>query len=175
LTPEPSQTTPLINPDKFAPGALTGEESSNPSSTAPKESPPTAEQLNPGQYCWGVGRRKSAVARVRIRPGNGKIMVNERDMEKYFTSIRDRRSVRSPLTACDCVDKYDVFIKTNGGGTTGQSEAVKLGIARALVAANPASFEILRDGGYLTRDSRMVERKKYGRKKARKRFQFSKR
>lgn len=136
---------------------------------------PTAEQLSPGQYCWGVGRRKSSVARVRIRPGSGKITVNEREMENYFTAIRDRRSVRAPLTACECIDKYDVYIRTNGGGTTGQSEAVKLGIARALVIANPATFEILRDGGYLTRDSRMVERKKYGRKKARKKFQFSKR
>jgi len=136
---------------------------------------PTAAELGPGQYCWGTGRRKSAIARVRVRYGQGKMLVNGRSVEDYFPGSHDRKVVREPLKATETVDKYDVFVKVQGGGTSGQAGAVMLGLARALVVAEPACFAKLREGGYLTRDGRMKERKKYGQKGARKRFQFSKR
>jgi len=136
---------------------------------------PTAANLKENEYCWGTGRRKSAVARVRIRPGKGKVLINKKELDKYFPSLKDRNDVCAPFVAADRADKYDVFITVKGGGTTGQSGAAMLGVARALAAAEPEIFESLRDGGFLTRDGRMVERKKYGKKKARKSFQFSKR
>ena len=136
---------------------------------------PSAAQLGPGQYCWGTGRRKSSTARVRVRPGSGKIMVNKRELATYFSKIKDQTDVRDPLKVTDSLERYDVFVNVNGGGSTGQAGAIKLGLARALIAADGQSFELLRDAGYLTRDSRMSERKKYGLKKARKSFQFSKR
>ena len=136
---------------------------------------PTADQLGPKEYCWGTGRRKKAVARVRIRPGKGKITVNNRELDHFFPRVQDRNDVCAPLIATKSQDKYDVFIKLHGGGITGQAGAAMLGVARALSTADPEVFPILRDGGYLTRDSRVVERKKYGKKKARKSFQFSKR
>ncbi|MCF7956909.1 MAG: 30S ribosomal protein S9 [Phycisphaerae bacterium] len=131
--------------------------------------------MGPGQYCWGTGRRKSSVARVRIRPGSGKILINKKEMSDYFSLIKDRNDVTSALNATNTLDKYDVFVNANGGGTTGQAGAIKMGLARALISAEPGTESILRDGGFMTRDSRMVERKKYGFKKARKSFQFSKR
>jgi len=136
---------------------------------------PTAAELAPGQYCWGTGRRKRAVARVRMRYGDGKMVINGKEVDDYFAGIQDRLTVRAPLVASDNAGRFDVFVNVYGGGTTGQAGAVMLGLARALAAAEPACFETLRDGGYLTRDSRMTERKKYGQKGARKRFQFSKR
>ena len=136
---------------------------------------PIAAELKTNEYCWGTGRRKSAVARVRIRPGKGKVLINKKELDKYFPSMKDRNDVCAPFVAADRADKYDVFITVKGGGTTGQSGASMLGVARALAAAEPETFESLRDGGFLTRDGRMVERKKYGKKKARKSFQFSKR
>ena len=126
-------------------------------------------------YTWGTGRRKTAVARVRIRPGSGKITINAREMEKFFMSPRDQESVRSPLAAANLTSNYDVWANVTGGGTTGQAYAVMLGLARALMKAAPELASALRDRGLLTRDARMKERKKYGQKGARKRFQFSKR
>lgn len=126
-------------------------------------------------YFWGTGRRKRAVARVRIRPGKGEITVNKRDLDKYFQSDRDRNDVVAPLKATDTAKKVDVFVNVNGGGTTGQAGAIMLGIARALKAANTDYEPTLRENGYLTRDDRKVERKKYGQRGARRRFQFSKR
>ena len=126
-------------------------------------------------YFWGTGRRKSAVARVRMRGGSGKFQVNGRDCEEYFTRERDQAAVRAPLTASKTMGKYDIFVNVRGGGPTGQSGAVLLGIARALRKAEAELEEVLREGGYLTRDSRMVERKKYGRRGARRGCQFSKR
>ena len=126
-------------------------------------------------YFWGVGRRKAAVARVRIRPGQGEFKINKRDIDKYFTEPRDRRLVVAPLTATGTKGKVDVFVNVGGGGYTGQAGAIVLGIARALKLANPDYESVLRDRGYLTRDSRIVERKKYGQRGARRRFQFSKR
>jgi len=126
-------------------------------------------------YFWGTGRRKTAVARVRIRAGTGKFEVNERPMEKYFTEDRDRQDVVGPLKATETIGKVDVFVNVKGGGPSGQAGAILLGVARALKTANSEYDDALRAGGFLTRDSRMVERKKYGRAGARRSFQFSKR
>lgn len=124
---------------------------------------------------WGVGRRKTAVARVRIWPGKGNITVNRRPVEEYFNEDKDRRAVYAPLLATDALKAYDIGVNAKGGGPTGQADATKLGIARALVKADPSLEQALRDGRFLTRDPRMRERKKYGQPGARKRFQFSKR
>ncbi|MBN1437293.1 MAG: 30S ribosomal protein S9 [Sedimentisphaerales bacterium] len=131
--------------------------------------------MKPGQYCWGTGRRKCSIARVRVRPGEGNIVINGKAMEAYFPTVATQNAVKAPLEVTDCAGRFDVFVNVTGGGPTGQSGAVLLGLARALAAADPDTFASLRDAGYLTRDSRMVERKKYGQKGARKRFQFSKR
>jgi len=135
----------------------------------------TAVEFSKANPIWGTGRRKSAVARVRLMPGNGNIRINKREVNQYFTEQKDRQSVLSPLIATDTLTSYDVGVNAKGGGTTGQADAVKLGIARALQKADPSLEQRLRDGNFLTRDPRMVERKKYGQKGARKRFQFSKR
>jgi len=127
------------------------------------------------KYFWGTGRRKKAVARVRIRPGTGKFEVNKHPIEQYFKEERDRQDCLAPLKAADLLGKVDVFVNTTGGGPTGQAGAVVLGVARAVKLANSQFDGALRDGGYLTRDSRMKERKKYGQRGARRRFQFSKR
>lgn len=124
----------------------------------------------------GTGRRKTSVARVRLRDGNGDISINDgRRLEDYFPLERDREYIMAPIRACEMEGSVDVWVRVNGGGTTGQAGAVVLGVARALQARNPDFHHTLAAGGYLTRDSRMVERKKYGFKKARKSFQFSKR
>lgn len=123
----------------------------------------------------GTGRRKTAVARVRIRDGAGKITVNERPIEEYFPFERDRHTVEAVLQATEMQGKVDVWVRVNGGGPTGQCGAIALGVARALEAKDPSLHFALSDGGFLTRDGRMVERKKYGRRKARRSFQFSKR
>jgi small subunit ribosomal protein S9 len=127
------------------------------------------------EFIWGTGRRKTAVARVRIKAGSGLIVVNGRPFETYFPIEQTRNHANAPMGATETTDKYDVWVNVNGGGPVGQSGAVRLGIARALLHADPALDEALRDGGYLTRDGRMVERKKPGQAKARKKFQFSKR
>ncbi len=123
----------------------------------------------------GTGRRKTSVARVRIKEGSGKFVVNGRPLEDYFRLERDQKMIKAPLNAVEELGKVDVWVRVNGGGITGQTGAVVLGIARALQAKNPANHSLLSEGGYLTRDGRMVERKKYGLAKARKSFQFSKR
>lgn len=128
-----------------------------------------------GGFFWGTGRRKSSVARVRIKPGDGKLIVNKKEIGDYFPREQDRKSVTSPLKAVESEKAFDVFINVKGGGITGQAGASMLGIARALKIYSEEFIQPLRDGGYLTRDSRMVERKKPGQKKARKSFQFSKR
>jgi len=115
------------------------------------------------------------VARVRIRPGDGKLLINKRDLSDYFRREQDRLAVKAPLKAVQAERSFDVFVNVGGGGTTGQSGAVSLGIARALKNYSEDYIQTLRDSGHLTRDSRMVERKKYGQRGARRRFQFSKR
>jgi small subunit ribosomal protein S9 len=123
----------------------------------------------------GTGRRKTSVARVFLRPGKGEIKVNNRAFEKYFQTESARAMVRQPLAATETVDKFDLVILADGGGTAGQAGAVRLGISRALVEFNAELRGRLKKLGFLTRDPRKHERKKYGQKGARKRFQFSKR
>jgi small subunit ribosomal protein S9 len=128
-----------------------------------------------GGFFWGVGRRKSSVARVRIKPGDGKLLVNKKELADYFKLDSYRKTVVLPLQAVGVEKKFDVFVNVRGGGTTGQSGAAMLGIARALRNYDEAFAQALREGGFLTRDQRMVERKKPGQSGARRRFQFSKR
>lgn len=123
----------------------------------------------------GTGRRKTSVARVRIKEGTGIFTVNGRPLEQYLCVERDRDSVMYPVRVADKVGKVDISVRVQGGGTTGQTGAIILGIARALQGLNPAWHHALADAGLLTRDDRMVERKKYGLRKARRSFQFSKR
>ncbi len=123
----------------------------------------------------GTGRRKTAVARVRVVSGHGKIVINERTLEAYFPSDEQQRAVLAPLQKLGNREHYDVQIRVHGGGPTGQADACKLGIARALKAIDGTFDKPLRDAGLLTRDSRMKERKKYGLRGARRGVQFSKR
>lgn len=122
-----------------------------------------------------IGRRKTSIARVYVKPGNGDISVNNRDLKEYFLSEIHQTTVKQALTISKLEGSYDVVVNVEGGGIKGQAEAVRLGIARALVVINAENKPALRKEGIMTRDSRMVERKKYGRRKARRRFQFSKR
>lgn len=147
-----------------------------------------AETKTKQQFYLGTGRRKTAVARVRIAEGKGQLLINGRALEEFFTEDKDRALVLGPLELTEMRNRLDVFVNVNGGGFTGQSGAICQGIARALKSMfglpAPAEGEgeavntldkKIRDSGYLTRDGRMKERKKYGRKGARKAFQFSKR
>ena len=122
-----------------------------------------------------IGRRKSAVARVYVSVGTGKITINKRDITEFFPSAILQYVVKQPLLQLDAVEKYDIKANLDGGGFTGQSQALRLAIARALVKINAEDKKALKDKGFLTRDSRAVERKKPGQPKARRRFQFSKR
>ena len=122
-----------------------------------------------------VGRRKTAIARVKLIEGSGKILINKRTFETYFPIEHHRSEVMRPFEVTNTMGRYDVRVNVEGGGQTGQAGAVRLGIARSLVALDEDMRSALRGAGLLTRDPRMVERKKYGQKKARKRFQFSKR
>ncbi|KAA6325219.1 30S ribosomal protein S9 [termite gut metagenome] len=122
-----------------------------------------------------LGRRKSAIARIYLSEGTGKITINKRDITQYFPSSILQYVVRQPLNTLAVVEKYDIKVNLGGGGFTGQSQALRLAIARALVKINPEDKKALRAEGFMTRDPRAVERKKPGRPKARKRFQFSKR
>ncbi|MFI5236558.1 MAG: 30S ribosomal protein S9 [Ignavibacteriales bacterium] len=122
-----------------------------------------------------IGRRKTSVARVILKSGHGKVTVNGKEFEHAFPLLVSREDITKPFDLTETKGKYDVYVNVKGGGTTGQAQAVRLGIARALIDANPEFRSSLKVEGFLTRDPRMVERKKYGRPKARKRFQFSKR
>ncbi len=124
---------------------------------------------------YATGKRKTASARVWIKPGSGQITVNQRTFENYFVRETSRMIVKQPLELLEAADQFDVFVNVAGGGTSAQAEAVRHGIARALVAADGERRPSLKRAGFLTRDSRKVERKKYGRPGARKRFQYSKR
>jgi small subunit ribosomal protein S9 len=122
-----------------------------------------------------IGRRKTAVARVYLSTGKGKITINQRDISEYFPTATLQYKVRQPFTLTDNVDNFDVKVNVYGGGITGQAEAIRLGLSRALCAIDVENRATLKPEGLLTRDPRMVERKKFGQKKARKKFQFSKR
>jgi small subunit ribosomal protein S9 len=127
------------------------------------------------QTYHAVGKRKSAVARVWLRPGGGRIVVNKRPLEAYFTREVSRTTIAKPLALTDTVGRFDVEVNVRGGGISGQADAVKHGISRALLEFNPEMRPVLKKAGLLTRDPREKERKKYGQKRARKRFQYSKR
>lgn len=124
---------------------------------------------------YATGKRKTAVARVWIKPGAGRIMVNDKDHTEYFGRPVLQMIIKQPLAAAERNDQYDVICSVKGSGPSGQAGAVRHGIARALTYFEPSLRSVLKKGGFLTRDSRVVERKKYGRKKARRSFQFSKR
>ena len=182
-TPPPSDsgaesTTPETPSDGFetsAPvdvSALVGMSSDAPE---PEPAPPPKPAVPVNGYIWGTGRRKSSVARVRIKNGDGKIVVNGKRMEDFFCTDESRRMVRGPLGVTETEGKYDVFVNVDGGGVTGQAGATALGLGRALKGAEPHLEPALREAGFLTRDSRMKERKKYGLRGARRAFQFSKR
>jgi small subunit ribosomal protein S9 len=145
--------------------------------TAATEAPATEAAAPQGKqtFIWGTGRRKSSVARVRVAPGTGKIQVNGRELNDYFTNERDRKAIFGPLEVSNTGGKMDILVNASGGGPTGQAGAIIMGLGRALARYDQTLEQPLRNAGFLTRDSRMKERKKYGQRGARRRFQFSKR
>jgi small subunit ribosomal protein S9 len=148
------------------------EETTTATATAEAPAAPTGPKPT---YIWGVGRRKSAVARVRIAPGNGRVEINGKTLNDYFTNERDRKAIFGPLEVTNTGGKVDVLVNADGGGPTGQAGAIVLGLGRALAKYDQGLEAPLRGAGFMTRDSRMKERKKYGQRGARRRFQFSKR
>ena len=143
--------------------------------TIPEQAQAAPAVSKPGQVLTGNGRRREAIARVRLVPGSGTILVNRRPYDSYFPREALRLAIKEPLLLTHQLGKYDVFANAVGGGLSGQAGAIRLGIARALVTQDPAYRTSLRGAGLLTRDPRMKERKKYGQKGARKRFQWTKR
>jgi len=135
--------------------------------------PPSAKSA--GGFSWGTGRRKTAVARVRVREGRGLFLVNGKEMPVFFCNAQDQLQVMAPLKSAQSEGKLDIYARVSGGGPTGQAGAVRMGLARALCAVDSNLEPAMREGSHLTRDSRMKERKKYGQRGARRRFQFSKR
>ncbi len=160
-TSEPTETIEKPQPAEKAPAPA-------------KSTEPEAPKVKP-TYTWGVGRRKSAVARVRIAPGSGKIEINGRTLNDYFTAEKDRKSIFGPLEVTNTGGKMDIWARCNGGGHTGQAGAIVMGLGRALAKYDTTLEVPLRGSKFLTRDSRMKERKKYGQRGARRKFQFSKR
>lgn len=171
----PEDETPELEAASLASGLDIGSEAAETAEPQAHMAPAIRGKIDKFGVAWGTGRRKTAVARVRVKDGSGLITINGRPIEEYFPVERDLGMIRAPLKATDTLGKVDVVVAVQGGGPTGQTGAVVLGIARALQARNPQFHPLLSEGGFLTRDSRMVERKKYGRKGARRSFQFSKR
>ncbi|MCF6343513.1 MAG: 30S ribosomal protein S9 [Devosiaceae bacterium] len=143
--------------------------------TVEVEAPVYVQKLDKYGRAYATGKRKDAVARVWIKPGNGKVTINGRDYQKYFARPVLQMVLRQPTEAAERKDQYDIVATVSGGGLSGQAGAVRHGISKALTYFEPELRAVLKKGGFLTRDSRVVERKKYGRAKARKSFQFSKR
>lgn len=141
----------------------------------PSTTTTTAAPKKGRTYFWGTGRRKTSVARVRICPGNGVFQIDGREVKNFFFTERTQSDCFAPMKATNTIGKWDVFVRVAGGGQSGQSGAILLGLSRALLKADPSLEAVLRDGKFMTRDSRKVERKKPGQPGARKRFQFSKR
>ena len=139
------------------------------------KTPAPGKKTPDGHWWWGLGRRKSAVARVRIRPGSGKFIINKREHDEFLTEERDQKNVMNVLQKTKTEGSLDVYVNVRGGGFTGQTGAIVLGLGRALFRYDETLEPILRSNGFLSRDPRKVERKKYGQPGARKRFQFSKR
>jgi small subunit ribosomal protein S9 len=161
-TPAPADTAAAATPAAAPPAA-------------PAPAPTTGRAPSNGTWWWGTGRRKSAVARVRLRPGTGSITVNKKPYDQFFTGERDRKDLTNVLEKTRTTGTLDVHVNVRGGGFTGQAGAIVLGLARALHRYDGTLEPILRDNNFLTRDPREVERKKYGQPGARARFQFSKR
>lgn len=165
------------------PAAPTATESPAPPAAPAAPAAPPAPAARPapdakppdGHWWWGTGRRKAAVARVRIRPGEGKFIVNNKPHDVFFTEERDRRDLQNVLAKTNLQGALDVHVNVHGGGYTGQAGAIVLGLGRAINRYDHSLDHVLRENGFLTRDPRKVERKKYGQPGARKRFQFSKR
>ena len=168
-----TENTPLIDPNILH--KKNAESSSGAEGTTAVMPAKPAAKPDQGGFIWGTGRRKSAVARVRIRPGSGELKINQRGVEEYFDKPQDRNAVTAPLQALGVAKQFDVFVNVNGGGISSQAGAVRHGIARALCDADENLRTPLKRAGFLTRDDRKVERKKAGFHKARKRPQFSKR
>ncbi len=168
MTDAPSEST-IPMPAAGAPTAV-------PATDQPQAAPAGPRPLPQGQHWyWGTGRRKTAVARVRIRPGKGHFLINGRKIDVHFNEPQDRNDMLAPLKATKTEGQLDVYVKVFGGGLTGQAGAIRLGLSRALKEYDPSFEQLLRDANFLTVDSRRVERKKYGQAGARRRFQFSKR
>ena len=148
-----------------------------PTPATPAPAPTTrGKQVIGGKvYFWGTGRRKKSVARVRMTAGEGKFLVNNREVDDYFKETKDRHYVRAPLVTANIAGNFNIAVTVNGGGYTGQAGALVQGLGRALSLFDPTLRPAQKEGGFLTRDSRMKERKKYGQRGARRRFQFSKR
>ncbi len=164
MTEEPNTTTPET-PAPETPAAAPAPKPAGLGSSTPPD----------GHWWWGTGRRKAAVARVRVKPGKGDMFVNKKPLAEFFKEERDRNDIKNVLEKTNTVGKVDFHVNVRGGGFTGQAGAVLLGLARALRRYDNSLEPILRDNDFLTRDPRKVERKKYGQPGARKRFQFSKR
>jgi len=185
----PDQNQPDANPSPTATSGLTlgsglnlGADSAPKAPTADPVAKPAVRQADPPKqgWWWGTGRRKTAVARVRLKPGSGEVKIQTgaktfKTVDEYFTEERDRQDAVAALRATNTYGKMDVVARLSGGGYMGQAGALLLGISRALLSYDPNTLETLREHGYLTRDPREVERKKYGQAGARRRFQFSKR
>jgi len=168
--PQPTSTvTPEASPSSVR------EAPAPPPQAKPADKPARKDAASKEPICWGTGRRKESVARVRLLPGAGTILVNHRPFDQYFARESLRLAIRQPLIVTHQLGKHNVLANVEGGGLTGQAGALRLGIARALVRFDPGLRTNLRGAGLLTRDPRQKERKKYGQKGARKRFQWTKR
>jgi len=178
-------TTPTIDAADISLGSEASEATPT-EAVAEEEVRPLRDPAKPdkGGFVWGTGRRKAAIARVRVRPaekkGEGKFLISgpktkNKTVQEFFSEPQHQNACVAPLEATDTVGNLDIFVTTLGGGITGQAEAILLGVARALVAYDPSLEQALRDKDYMTRDPRKVERKKYGQRGARRKFQFSKR
>ena len=172
---EPETATEPEVPSSQLPELTIGAGTPSAEAVGPVYQPTIRGKIDRFGVAMGTGRRKTSVARVRIKDGSGQFLVNGRSLDEYLRVERDREFVMVPLKVVGKVGQVDISIRVQGGGTTGQTGAIVLGVARALQGMNPAWHHALADAGLLTRDDRMVERKKYGFKKARKSFQFSKR
>lgn len=181
-SPTPEKTDAPDAPAPAPDASRTPEATSAPPAPAPAPAPSPAPAPAParrsapqGNFWWGTGRRKSSVARVRIRPGPGTFTVNHREFAEFFTGERDRKDLIDVLEKTNTRGTIDIHVNVSGGGYTGQAGAILLGLGRALNRYDPSLEPILRDNNFLTRDPREVERKKYGQAGARRKFQFSKR
>ena len=155
--------------------ALAGGQGAVAAATAAGQATPAEPKIDPLGRAYATGRRKNAVARVWIKPGSGRLTVNDKPGELYFVRPTLQRIIAQPFAAANRADQYDVWCTVSGGGLSGQAGAVRHGISRALTHYEPTLRPALKSGGFLTRDQRVVERKKYGKAKARRSFQFSKR